>query len=264
MISVQSPQENRLQSSLEQSRQFLWIGTNPSFQCFHRSLLTLLGQEFSLKYWEYSQTADEPADLQMALQLLHEYLQTAEKPIHLIGHGQGGALALSYGRCYPRRVGSLCLLSVAVQPSITWQAYYYQQLATCNDDRRQVLQRVASHISNVSCPKYVRHLADRLDRDLLEAPTSSSLWQMAPPLTQGSIAQPLLVCGASDDPVLAGHVFGDWSQHLKLGDRLWQQPNGGHFFHHQQAVAMAAKVGDFWRSLDRVLPCQLPLRTTFD
>jgi pimeloyl-ACP methyl ester carboxylesterase len=227
-------------------------------------MLTILGQEFPLKYWEYCQTADEPADLQMALQLLHEYIQTAPKPIHLIGHGQGGALALSYARCYPGQVGSLCLLSVAAQPGVTWQAYYYQQLASCNEDRQQVLQRVASHISDVSCPKYVRHLADRLDRDLLEAPTSSSLWQIAPLLTQGSIVQPLLVCGASDDPVLTGHIFGDWSQHFKLGDRLWQQPHGGHFFHHRQALEIAAKVSDFWRSTAQVLPCHLPAETTIN
>jgi pimeloyl-ACP methyl ester carboxylesterase len=253
---------DRLQPSLENSRQFLWIGTNPSFQCFHRPMLNILGQEFSLKYWEYCQTADEPADLQMALQLLNEYIQTAPKPIHLIGHGQGGALALSYARCYPGRVGSLCLLSVAAQPSITWQAYYYQQLASCNDNRQQVLHRVASHISDAPCPRYVRHLADRLDRDLIEAPTSSSLWQIAPPLTQGSIVQPLLVCGASDDPVLMGHIFGDWSQHFKHGDRLWPQPTGGHFFHHRHAEEVAAKVSDFWRSTAQVLPCQLPAKTT--
>jgi pimeloyl-ACP methyl ester carboxylesterase len=240
-------------------RQFLWIGTNPSFRCFHRRMLDILGQEFPLKYWEYSQTADEPACLDVALQLLHEYICTVDQPIHLIGHGQGGALALSYARCYPGQIGSLVLLSVAAQPSITWQAYYYHQLASCNIDRQQTLQRVASHISNVSCPRYVRHLADRLDRDLLESPTSSSLWQIAPQLTQGSVAQPLFVCGAIDDPVLSGSIFGDWSHYFKPSDRLWPQPTGGHFFHHQHAPAIASKVSNFWHSLNQVLPCLLPL-----
>jgi pimeloyl-ACP methyl ester carboxylesterase len=251
-----------LRLSVELSRPFLWISTNPSFRCFHRQMLDILGQEFPLKYWEYSQTADEPASLDEALQLLHKYISTAEQPLHLIGHGQGGTLALSYARRYPSLVGSLSLLSVAAQPSITWQAYYYQQLASCNGDRQQVLQRVASHISDVSCPRYVQHLADRLDRDLLESPTSSSLWQVAPLLTQGSVAQPLLVCGAIDDPVMAGSVFSDWSHCFKLGDRIWHQPTGGHFFHHQHAAGVAAKVRDFWRSTTQVLPCLLPSRTT--
>ncbi len=240
-------------------RQFLWIGTNPSLQCFHRRILGVLDQEFPLKYWAYSQTPDEPGSLEVALGLLHDFVETSEQPVNLIGHGLGGTLALSYARRHPGRVASVVLISVAIQSSITWQTYYYQQLATIHCRRSTILQLVASRISKISCPRYVQHLADRLDRDLLEAPSETSLWQQDAPLAQGSIPQPLLVCGAVDDPVLSGHTFSDWSHHLKPGDQIWHQPEGGHFFHHQHADQVGMKVRDFWRQLTpNMLRCILP------
>jgi pimeloyl-ACP methyl ester carboxylesterase len=240
-------------------RQFLWIGTNPSLQCFHRRMLNLLGQEFPLKYWEYTQTPDEPGSLEVAMGLLHEYIQTSAQPIHLIGHGLGGVLALSYARRYPGRVASVVLMSVAVQPAITWQTYYYHHLAQAACGRDFVLQIVASWLSGIPCSRYIQHLADRLDRDLLEAPSNTSLLQRELPLSQGSIPQPLLVCSAADDPVLMGGIFTDWSHHLKPGDRLWHQPAGGHFFHHQYADEVGVKVADFWRQLTPfALQCVLP------
>jgi pimeloyl-ACP methyl ester carboxylesterase len=240
-------------------RQFLWIGTNPSLQCFHRRILGVLHQEFPLKYWEYSQTPDEPGSLEVALTLLHDFVKTSSRPMHLIGHGLGGVLALSYARRYPGRVASVVLISVAVQPIITWQTYYYHQLAMICCRRSHVLQLVAGWISGISCPRYVEHLADRLDRDLLEAPSSTSLLQQDIPLSQGGISQPLLVCGAVDDPVLMGSLFSDWSHYLKPGDQLWHQPEGGHFFHHQYANEVGLKVQDFWRQLiPSRLHCVLP------
>jgi pimeloyl-ACP methyl ester carboxylesterase len=240
-------------------RQFLWIGTNPSLQCFHRRILGVLDQEFPLKYWAYSQTPDEPGSLEVALGLLHDFIKTSDHPMHLIGHGLGGVLALSYARRYPGRVASVVLISVAAQPIITWQTYYYQQLVMSHCRRSTVLQLVASQISRIFCPRYVRHLADRLDRDLLEAPSSTSLLEQDVPLSQGSIPQPLLVCGAVDDPVLIGSTFSDWSHYLKPGDRIWHQPEGGHFFHHQYADQVGMKVRDFWRQLTpNMLHCILP------
>ena len=239
--------------------QFLWIGTNPSLQCFHRRMLNVLDQKFPLKCWEYSQTPDEPGSLEIALALLHDFIQTSSQPIHLIGHGLGGVLALSYARRYPKQVASVVLISVAAQPMITWQSYYYQQLATIYCQRDAVLRLVAGCLSGIRCPSYVQHLADRLDRDLLEAPSNNSLIQQNLPLLPGSIPQPLMVCGAVDDPVLMGSIFSNWSHYLKPGDRLWHQPEGGHFFHHQYADEVGAKILNFWRQvtlnqLPRVLP----------
>jgi pimeloyl-ACP methyl ester carboxylesterase len=240
-------------------RQFLWIDTNPSLQCFHRRMLGVLHQEFPLQYWEYSQTADEPGSLTVALELLHEFIQTSDQPLHLIGHGLGGALALSYARHYPNRVASVVLLSVAVQPIITWQIYYYQQLAMISCPRKTVLQLVAAKISGINCPRYIQHLADRLDQDLLEAPVNISLLQTPTPLPVGKIPQPLMVCGAVDDPVLKGDVFSDWSHYLKPTDRIHHQPQGGHFFHHQYADVVGMKVRDFWRQFTpQMLQCVLP------
>jgi pimeloyl-ACP methyl ester carboxylesterase len=240
-------------------RQFLWVGTNPSLQCFHRRILGVLDQEFPLKYWEYSQTPDEPGSLEVALALLHNFVKTSDQPMHLIGHGLGGVLALSYARRYPARVASVVLISVAAQPIITWQSYYYQQLATIYCRRDAVLQLVAGWISGIHCPRYVQHLADRLDRDLLEAPSSTSLLQQDSPLSQGNIPQPLMVCGAVDDPVLMGSIFSNWTHYLKPGDRFWHQPEGGHFFHHQYADGLGLKVRDFWRQLTpSKLQCVLP------
>jgi pimeloyl-ACP methyl ester carboxylesterase len=234
--------------------QYLWISTNPSLQCFHRRILGILGQEFSLKYWEYSQTPDEPGSLEVAMNLLHDFIQTSTKPIHLVGHGLGGVLALNYARRYPKQVASVVLISVAAQPSITWQTYYYQQLLTLPYPRQSVLQSVAAKISEINCLRYVQHLADRLDRDLLEAPSNTSLFQQNDFVSQGSISQPLLVCGAVDDPVLMGNIFSDWSHFLKPGDRIWHQNCGGHFFHYQYADQVGIKVQNFWRQLT---PCML-------
>jgi predicted alpha/beta hydrolase family esterase len=240
-------------------QQFLWIGTNPSLHCFHGRLQSLLNQEFPLKQWEYSQTPDEPGSLDVALELLHDYVMTSSAPCHLIGHGQGGVLALSYAHRYPERVASVVLLSVAAQPVITWQSYYYEHLAYLNCDRHQVLKIVASRISQIPCPRYICHLADRLDRDLLEAPSSHSLLRHDTPLKQGVLGVPLLVYGASDDPVMAGSIFTDWSHGLKLGDRLHLAPQGGHFFHYQYAESVGQKIGDFWRQLPEYpLPCLIP------
>jgi pimeloyl-ACP methyl ester carboxylesterase len=240
-------------------RQFLWIGTNPSLQCFHRRILNVLDPEFPLKCWEYSQTPDEPGSLEVALALLHDFVQTSSQPIHLIGHGLGGVLALSYARRYPGQVASVVLISVAAQPMITWQSYYYQQLATIYCRRDAVLRLVAGWLSGIRCPHYVQHLADRLDRDLLEAPSSSSLIRPDSQLSPGSIPQPLMVCGAVDDPVLMGSIFSNWSHYLKPGDRLWHLPKGGHFFHHQYADEVGVKVSDFWRQVaGSKLQCILP------
>jgi pimeloyl-ACP methyl ester carboxylesterase len=240
-------------------RQFLWISTSPSLQCFHRRILGVIDQEFPLKYWEYSQTPDEPGSLEAALGLLHDFIKTSDQPLHLIGHGLGGVLALSYARRYPGRVASLVLVSVAAQPVITWQTYYYQQLATIYCRRDAVLQLVAGWISGIPCIRYVQHLAERLDRDLLEAPSSTSLLQTDSPLSQGSVSQPLLVYGAIDDPVLMGSIFTNWSHYLKPGDQIWHQQEGGHFFHHQYADEVGSRVKDFWRQLTpSTLHCVLP------
>jgi pimeloyl-ACP methyl ester carboxylesterase len=240
-------------------RQFLWIGTNPSLQCFHRRLLGALSQPFPMKYWEYAQTPDEPGSLDAALTLLHEYISTSDQLLHLIGHGQGGVLALSYARRYPERVASVVLLSVAAQPVITWQSYYYQQLAYWPYSRQQVLEFVASKISAIPCARYIAHLAQRLDRDLLEAPSSNSPLRKEGLLAEGMIVQPLLVYSAEDDPVLAGRIFEDWKYYLKPGDQMWLQPVGGHFFHHQYAELVSEKISSFWQQLpDYALPCLIP------
>ncbi len=240
-------------------RQFLWISTSSSLQCFHRRILGVLDQEFPLKYWEYSQTPDEPGSLAIALGLLHDFIKTSDQPLHIIGHGLGGVLALNYARCYPGRVASVVLISVAAQPAITWQTYYYQQLSKIHCRRDVVLQLVAGWISGISCPRYIQHLADRLDRDLLEAPSDTSLLKKDAVFCQGSILQPLLVCGAIDDPVLMGNIFSEWQHYLKPGDQFWHQPTGGHFFHHQYAEAVGQKVRDFWRQITpQSLPCLLP------
>jgi pimeloyl-ACP methyl ester carboxylesterase len=204
-------------------------------------MLGVLDQEFPLKYWEYSQTPDEPGSLEVALSLLHEFVQTSDQPLHLIGHGLGGVLALSYAHRYPGQVASMVLISVAAQPIMTWQTYYDHQL------------------SMIHCQYYIQHLAERLDRDLLEEPSDTSWLKKDIPLSQGRIPQPLLVCGAIDDPVLMGSGFSEWSHYLKPGDRIWHQPQGGHFFHYQYAEIVGMKVRDFWRQFtSRNIPCLLP------
>ena len=61
----------------------LWLSTSPSLQCFDRLLLGCLAKDISIARWEYYQTEDEACSLNIAGELLHDYLQALDRPVHL-------------------------------------------------------------------------------------------------------------------------------------------------------------------------------------
>ena len=103
----------------------LWLSTSPSFQCFSRPLLRYLSRQVTVREWEYCQSQDEASSLDVAVLLLHDYLQSCNQPVHFIGHSTAGLLGLLYARRYPETVQSLTLLAVGVDAAVDWQAHYY-------------------------------------------------------------------------------------------------------------------------------------------
>lgn len=75
----------------------LCLSASPHLQVFDRPLLESLAQHTPIAQWHYQQTPDEPCSLDIALVLLHDYLQHRHQPIHLIGHGR--RLTYHYQQC---------------------------------------------------------------------------------------------------------------------------------------------------------------------
>ena len=105
----------------------IWINVSQGLRVFDRSLISILSHKMLVTEWQYCQTQDEPTSLSVAMDLLYEYMEKRDHPVHLLGHGMGGFLALLFARCYPEKVLSLTLLSVGVYPAVDWQAHYYVQ-----------------------------------------------------------------------------------------------------------------------------------------
>ncbi|MHC5938967.1 alpha/beta fold hydrolase, partial [Nostoc sp.] len=105
----------------------LWLSASPVLQRFDKPLLDYLSGYISVAQWEYQQTKDEGSSIEQAVELLCDFLEWRDRPVHLAGHGVGGAIALSYARRFPQKVRSLTLLALASQPANTWHAHYYFQ-----------------------------------------------------------------------------------------------------------------------------------------
>ena len=228
---------------------FLWISASPSLKYFHRHLLNNLSKVVGIELWEYYQTLDEGSSIEGAVNLLHEYLLNADCPVHLIGHGIGGVVALSYARLYPNRVASLTLLSVAVQPGINWHSYYYAQLRSLPSDRECILKSISSNLFPDACARHVCDLVDRLDRDLVEAPSNHSLFRLDI-LAEGGVEMPLMICGSQDDPVITSPALYGWANYFKSTDKIWHSSTGGHFFHHVHFELVSHQIQSFWQKIE--------------
>jgi pimeloyl-ACP methyl ester carboxylesterase len=236
---------------------FLWISASPSLKYFHRRLLHQLSKVVELEFWEYYQTLDEGSSIDSAIDLLHQYLAKSDRPVHLIGHGIGGVIAFGYARKYPVNVSSLTLLSVAVQPGINWHSYYYTQLRSLPFSRECILRSVASNLFPDTCTSHLRDLVDRLERDLVEAPSNHSLFRFDI-LAEGGVKMPLMICGCQNDPVISSPALYGWTSHFKSGDKIWRSSTGGHFFHHFHAELVSDRIQHFWQQLTPELAgCQL-------
>lgn len=237
----------------------LWLNTSPSLKRFDRRLLAYLSQQVSIAQWEYSQTQDEATSLDVAVTLLHDYLKTRLRPIHLVGHSNSGLLGLIYARKHPERVQSLVLLSVGAQVAVDWQAHYYVQRQLLPCSRQIVLSQMVLSLFGNQSRSQVKGLANILEQDLDYSPSPHSLWQRAS-LPQGGVSMPLMVCGSKNDTVVDSRLLQEWRQWLKAGDYLWECHDGYHFFHHFYPQAVGEQILKFWRSQT---PDSLPASAQF-
>ena len=228
---------------------FIWISASPSLKQFHRRLLNNLSKTVEIEFWEYYQTLDEGSSIDKAVSLLREYLYNNDRPVHLIGHGIGGSIALGYSRLYPDQVASLTLLSVAVQPAITWHSYYYYQLRSLPCSRDCLLRSIAINLFPYGSISYINGLVEKLTQDLVEAPSNHSLFQLDI-LSEGGVDMPLMICGSQDDPVVTASALYGWTNYFKSSDVIWRSAEGGHFFHHFHAELVSHKIERFWQQLE--------------
>ncbi|MGK7932211.1 MAG: alpha/beta fold hydrolase [Microcystaceae cyanobacterium] len=226
----------------------VWVNVNPSLRCFDQPLLNQLARKQTIAEWQYSQTLDEPASLEIALTLLHDYLKSQDHPVHLLGHSNGGLVSLLYTYRHPERVKSLTLLSVGAYPAIDWKAHYYVQLNLLLCSPEKLLnQMVYSLFGRQSCP-ISRKYRKILEEDLLLSLSPHSLFkrQQFSPI---SVSVPLLVCAGEYDMVVDPNSWQGWKPWLKEGDRLFQCPKGRYFFHHAYPGLISQQIFDFWQSL---------------
>jgi pimeloyl-ACP methyl ester carboxylesterase len=223
----------------------LWLNTSPCLQCFEQPLLCYLSKQVSIARWEYYQSQDEASSLNVAGQLLHEYLQSCDRPMHLIGHSTGGLLGLLYARQYPEKVKSLTLLAVGVHPAIDWQAHYYVHRRLLS--RQATIKAMVDNMFGYYNDCTIKGLVSILERDLDCSLSPHSLFQRTSVLP-GGVSVPLMVAGCQDDTIVEPDLLQGWQPWLKEGDRLWSFPQGGHFFHFFYPQQVGETIIRFWQS----------------
>ncbi|MGJ3253530.1 MAG: alpha/beta fold hydrolase [Elainellaceae cyanobacterium] len=238
----------------------LCISVSQSLKRFDCSVLRTLSSSLSVGQWEYQQSPDEPCSFETALVLLHDYLKQCDRPLHLIGHGISGTLAILYARRYPNRVRSLTLLSVGAHPAIDWQAHYYIHRQLLNCSRSFVLTQVVTNLFGSQSKSMTQRLVSVLERDLDTSVSPHSLIRRTS-IPPGGVPVPMFIGRGEYDVVIDPHEFEQWKSWLKVGDRLWECPDGRHFFHHSHASKTAEQILDFWQVVSlRPLPSSLTQR----
>ena len=231
----------------------IWVSASDGIRAFDRPVVEYLSQNLTIAQWQYKQTLDEASSSSGAVERLHHYLTTLEHPVHLVGHGMSGVIALLYAREYPERVKSLSLLSVAAQPAVTWHTHYYVQRQLLPCSREQLLAQTVRTLFGARLPLQIQAFVKALDRDLETSPTFHSLYQLAK-LPKGGTSMPLLVCAADNDAIVDWQCHAQWSHWLKPGDRLWRCPQGRHFFHFFYPEQVGNQLCQFWQSVSTSLP----------
>jgi pimeloyl-ACP methyl ester carboxylesterase len=230
----------------------LCLSASPHLQVFDRPLLQFLAKQEAIAQWEYQQTPDEPCSLDIALVLLHDYLKHRHQPIHLMGHGVSGLLALLYAQQHPERVRSLTLLSVGAYPAVDWQAHYYAQRQLLPCSRQMLLARMINMLFGHSSQFMTKALVKILEKDLDNSLSPHSLIKCLS-LAPIRIAVPLLVCGSVDDVVVDPHQLRSWRSYFSREpsaiSQLWVCPGGRYFFHYFYPQQVGETVLNFWQSL---------------
>ncbi len=228
----------------------VWLNVSPALQGFDRPLLKTLAQSVSVAQWEYSQSLDEAPSLDTALVLLHDYLKQHDRPIHLLGHSTGGLLGLLYARQYPKRVRSLTLLSVGVNPATNWQSHYYVQRRLLPCDQQTLLRQMVYGLLGYSSKDITQTLIKLLEQDLYQSLSPHSLVRSLS-LLPVSVEIPLLVCGSVDDTVIDPNQLQGWQQYLHhSASRLWVCPRGRYFFHYFYSQQVSEQITQFWNTAD--------------
>jgi pimeloyl-ACP methyl ester carboxylesterase len=228
----------------------LWINISPSFERFDRFLIREISYHHAIAQWEYLQNQDEPSCLDIAQILLHDYLKSCQQPIHLIGHGTAGLLALLYTRQHPERVKSLTLLAVGVNPAINWQAHYYAMLAILPCRRQTILAKMVQNLFGDRENNSTKSLIRLLEKDLNFSPSPHSLFRRVS-IPPGGVSVPLMVCGSNNDSVIDSNALQGWKASMKESDRIWECPGGHHFFHYYHPQLVGSQIVKFWSSLER-------------
>lgn len=226
----------------------LWLSVSPSLKELDEPLLRYLSQKVVIAQWEYVQDPDEANSILVAMSLLHNYLEQFSEPLHLLGHGTSGLLALMYARRYPEKVRSLTLLGVGVYPAIDWQAHYYFKLQMLPCPRRRVLGMMVQSLFGHHSGELRQKFIELLDQDLKTSVCSHNLYRQLK-VFPGGVSMPLLVCGSENDMVIDPNAYQGWQPWLKPGDRLWQIPGGRYFFHYFYPQAVSEGILDYWDSL---------------
>ena len=175
----------------------LWLNTSPSLKVFNQRLIRYLSRKILIAEWDYLQTPDEPCLLDIAVTLLHDYLKSINRPIHLIGHSTSGLVGLMYARKYPERVKSLTLLSVGVHPTVDWQAHYYVHRYLLPCSREIILRNMVKSLFGEQGKKITQNLVKILERDLDLSPSPHSLLKRQSMVPRESPVL-LMVCGSYD------------------------------------------------------------------
>ena len=233
---------------MSSSCEALWVNTSASLQRFDQPLLKYLASHVGLAHWAYRQTPDEPSDLEVPVQLLHDYLREQDRPMHLVAHGTGGLVAFLFARQHPEYVRSVTLLSVGAQVSLDWIAHYYFHLKFLNCGRDQVFYQLITDLFGKQNPAGHQYLGRILRHALATSPSPHSMIQTAT-LAKGGLPVPLLACGGHDDVVVDPHEIEGWLGQMKGCDRIYHCPQGRHFFHSTHADLVGEQIIDFWHHL---------------
>ncbi|MBW4507976.1 MAG: alpha/beta hydrolase [Scytonematopsis contorta HA4267-MV1] len=230
----------------------IYLSTSPSLKHFDQPLVRYLSEHLNIAQWEYIQTLDEGSSIDKAVELLYSFLKQQDSPTHLIGHGISGVVALTFARRYPQLVKSLTLLAVSAKPAMTWHSHYYLQRQALPANREQVLVHTVTSLFGNQPPYPVNNLVTALGKDLEKSPNLHSLFKLAN-LPQGGVSMPLMVCGSKTDSIVNPPALYKWQNWLKSEDKIWECPDGYHFFHFLYPDKLGQEILGFWQSFDPLL-----------
>lgn len=229
----------------------IWLNTCPTLLRFNLPIIKYLSHYQKIAQWEYQQHQDEASCLNVALNLLDDYLTMIPKSVHLVGHSTCGLLGLLYARKYPEKVKSLSLLGVGVNPSLDWVNYYYFLRKTLPCSRELVLAKMVKHLFGYQSNYHSKALVKLLDKALFFSLSPHSLYQ-AISIATGGISAPLLICGNQNDGIISTAELEGWYSFLKNGDRLAKVKEGHHFFHYFQPQKVGEILIRFWESQAKI------------